>query len=91
MISKWTTILLLSTVINGVLADGYDTYTPYTYPDSLKDFKQCRQYPLKTIDPSLACDPNHILNDIDSKEGIISHDMYASSESSWHRPSKLLA
>lgn len=66
MTSKWTcSILLLLTVINGVLADGSDTYTPVTYPNSLRDFRLCR-----VMDPSLACDPNHILNDIDGKEGI---------------------
>lgn len=56
---------IIVSLLSVVLADlGYPDYTPDTYPDSQRDLRACR-----VPDPSLVCDPNAILNDVDNKEG----------------------
>ena len=45
---------------------GFDDYNPQIYPDSLVDFGQCR-----LTEPSLVCDPNHLLNEQHGVDGNI--------------------
>lgn len=66
MVFRTASTALFLTFLVGINADGFPSYTPDSYPDSLKDLRACRA-PLNS--PSLVCDPNHILNDVDNREG----------------------